>query len=74
VLLHVRATAAAVLLQVLASQWFLTLFAYSLPLSALLASWDVVFAQGWKALFRLGIGRLKTVETQLLGLEIGESC
>lgn len=54
--------------EVLASQWFLTLFAYALPFHALARCWDLVFADGWKMLFRLGLSRLAAAEKDLLPL------
>lgn len=34
------------------SQWFLTLYAYTLPIDHLLRVWDVILLEGPKVLFR----------------------
>lgn len=52
---------------VLASQWFFTLFAYALPAHWLPRVWDVVFADGWKAMMRFALGRLALSADELLG-------
>ncbi|KAJ1445094.1 rab-GTPase-TBC domain-containing protein, partial [Pelagophyceae sp. CCMP2097] len=43
---------------VLASQWFLTLFAYALPTHWLKRVWDCVFAGGWAAIYKIALARL----------------
>ncbi|CAN0556516.1 unnamed protein product, partial [Laminaria digitata] len=48
--------------QVLVSQWFLTLFSYSLRPPMLLRVLDLTFTDGWKAMFRFGLARLRSVE------------
>lgn len=48
--------------QVLVSQWFLTLFTYSLRPPMLLRVLDLTFTDGWKAMFRFGLARLRSVE------------
>lgn len=58
---------------VLASQWFFTLFAYALPADWLPRVWDVVFADGWKAIMRLALGRLKLSVDDLLGRGLEEA-
>ena len=58
---------------VLVSQWFLTLFSYALPFHALARAWDVVFTEGWKMLFRLGLARLSSIAHQLLPLSLEET-
>ena len=57
---------------VLVSQWFLTLFSYALPFHALARAWDVVFTEGWKMLFRLGLARLSSIAHQLLPVPRGD--
>lgn len=56
---------------VLASQWFFTLFAYAVPPDWLPRIWDLVFADGWKALMRLALARIVLATPDLLaaGLE-----
>ncbi|CAM9155733.1 unnamed protein product [Chrysoparadoxa australica] len=70
--LHAHFRAISLQLEVLVSQWFLTLFSYSLPLHLLVKAWDIIFTDGWKALLRIGISRLKEIEKMLLGMEIEE--
>jgi hypothetical protein len=54
--------------QVLASQWFLTLFAYALPHGQLCRVWDMVCTDGWKMLMRVAVARLLQHEATLLPL------
>ncbi|CAG8564573.1 1971_t:CDS:2 [Paraglomus occultum] len=50
-----------------ASQWFLSLFAYTYPLPLVLRIYDVVFAEGApETIMRVAIALLKKNETQLL--------
>eukprot|EP00939_MAST-03C_sp_MAST-3C-sp1_P001929 g1929.t1 len=42
-----------------ASQWFCTVFAYSLPIGALPRIWDLFLLEGWPALFRIGLAILE---------------
>lgn len=51
-------------MQVLVSQWFLTLFSYSLRPPMLLRVLDLTFTDGWKAMFRFGLARLRSVEVR----------
>lgn len=46
------------------SQWFLTLFSYSLRPPMLLRVLDLTFTDGWKAMFRFGLARLRSVEVR----------
>ncbi len=57
-------------LEIIISQWFLTLFAYSFPMDALFHIWDSILMDGWKALFRIGLAQLKSVEDTMLNLEL----
>ncbi|KAK9918049.1 hypothetical protein WJX75_000768 [Coccomyxa subellipsoidea] len=50
------------------SHWFITLFAYTLPFDHLLHVWDVLFLEGPKVIFRVGLALLKTSEDTLLAL------
>jgi hypothetical protein len=58
---------------VLVSQWFLTVFAYSLPFDVLVRLWDIVFTDGWKMLFRIGLARLQAIQSELLQLNLEET-
>jgi hypothetical protein len=51
----------------------MTLLAYCLPLRVLVRTWDVVFQDGWKALFRITLALLQAVEEDLLPLNLEES-
>ena len=55
------------------TQWCNTLLAYCLPLPVLLRVWDVVFLDGWKALFRVCLALLQAVEADLLPLNLEDS-
>ena len=47
--------------------WFITLYARSLPLEIASRIWDVYFLQGEYFLFKAAIGILRTIEKRLLG-------
>ena len=49
-----------------ASQWFLTLFAHTLPMRLLLRVWELFFVAGWSALIAVSVAILATHEEQLL--------
>lgn len=55
-------------LDIFAHQCVLTLFAYSIEPEFLAYVYDVFFFVGWKALFRIGLGLLATMEDKLLGM------
>lgn len=48
------------------SQWFLTLFAHTLPMGLLLRVWELFFVAGWSALIAVSVAILATHEEQLL--------
>lgn len=48
-----------------ASQWFLTLLSINLPRPVLLRVWDVLLAEGWKTVFKVGICLLRALEPKL---------
>jgi len=48
------------------SEWFITWFAKSLPVSTTLRVWDTLFFEGFKVLFRVAIGVFKLVEPEIL--------
>jgi len=56
------------------SQWFCTIFAYSLPVGALPRIWDVFMVEGWKALFRVGLALLTIDRDSIMGLGFQEVC
>ena len=55
-----------------ATQWFVTLFAYSLPFDVVLRIWDVMMLEGTKAVFRVALALLTTQQEALLKLPFEE--
>uniref|UniRef100_A0A6S8B316 Rab-GAP TBC domain-containing protein n=1 Tax=Aplanochytrium stocchinoi TaxID=215587 RepID=A0A6S8B316_9STRA len=55
-----------------ASQWFLTLMSYNLPLDLLVRVWDVLVIDGWKTIFRVGISLLKIIKSELMEMGLEE--
>eukprot|EP00743_Colponemidia_sp_Colp-15_P004267 GILK01004604.1.p1 GENE.GILK01004604.1~~GILK01004604.1.p1 ORF type:complete len:613 (+),score=134.01 GILK01004604.1:63-1901(+) len=53
-----------------ASQWFMTLFSYYLPVETLHRIWDLFFVNGWKFLYRVAVGSLQLMEADLLPLDL----
>ena len=47
-----------------ATQWFVTLFAYSLPLRVVERVWDVFMLEGVKVIFEVGVALLQRAETE----------
>ena len=54
------------------SQWFLTLFAYTLPTPLLLRIWDLFFISGWSAIIAVSVAILETNEAHLLACTFEE--
>jgi hypothetical protein len=53
-----------------ASQWFLTLFAYSFPISLVMRIYDIIFAEGAsETIMRIAIAMLKKSEDDILVME-----
>jgi len=48
------------------SEWYLTWFAKSMPISTVLRVWDTLFFEGFKVLFRVAMGVFKKVENEVL--------
>lgn len=48
------------------SQWFITIFAYSLPFDLVLRIWDAFMLEGIKVVFRVGLALLMHVKDQLM--------
>lgn len=57
-------------LEIFAHQCVLTLFSYSLGPDLLAHVYDVFFLLGWKAVFRIGVSLLATLEDQLLNMDL----
>ncbi|KAH8740290.1 hypothetical protein FG386_001565 [Cryptosporidium ryanae] len=53
-------------IDMLATDWFLTLFSYSIPLNVIGLFWDDFFEQGWIPLYKLILYRLKRIENNIL--------
>eukprot|EP00793_Prasinoderma_coloniale_P003869 PRCOL_00003246-RA len=51
-----------------ASQWFVTVFAYSFPFDFVLRVWDVFMLEGMKVVFRVGLALLSLRQEELLAL------
>jgi len=51
-----------------ASQWFLTLFSYNVPLRITGRIWDIFFAQGWTIVLRVALTILENAQAALLEL------
>jgi len=56
-----------------ATQWFLTLFAYSLPLPHVIRVWDQFLCRGMKFIHRVGLALLQEARPALLGLSFDET-
>ncbi|KAJ3204150.1 GTPase-activating protein [Dinochytrium kinnereticum] len=52
-----------------ASQWFMTMFAYRFPLDMVFRIMDIIFAEGFEAMFRFALALLKRNTDVLLSLE-----
>jgi hypothetical protein len=48
-----------------ASHWFLTLFAYQLPVPLVCRIWDLFISEGWRIVFKVAIALLAWEEPQL---------
>ena len=55
-----------------ATQWFITLFSYSLPFDVVLRIWDVAMLEGTKAIFRVALALLLTQADALTALPFEE--
>jgi len=55
-----------------ASEWFLTLYGYVLPLSLTLRVYDIFLVDGWKILHRVGLAILSRAQNTLLTLAIDD--
>lgn len=52
-----------------ATEWFMTLFGYALPLSAVIRLWDIFFSGGWSILHGLALTLLARSQEQVLEVE-----
>lgn len=51
---------------VFASQWFITLFSYSIPFDMVARIWDLFFLKKWSVIFRMSIVLLELVRPELV--------
>lgn len=51
------------------SEWFITWFAKSLPVSTVLRVWDTLFFEGFKIFFRVSMGIFKQIEQQVMACQ-----
>lgn len=56
--------------EMLVSQWFLTLFSYTLPSGLTHKIWDYIFAGGWPAVFRVALSMLTVLESSFLSRDL----
>ncbi|KAL0205216.1 hypothetical protein P9112_000523 [Eukaryota sp. TZLM1-RC] len=61
--------AESVPVDVFSTSWFLTLFFYSFPFKLCLRIFDSFIYQGWKIIFKVGLGLLRLYENELLELD-----
>uniref|UniRef100_A0A7S4PGE2 Rab-GAP TBC domain-containing protein n=2 Tax=Guillardia theta TaxID=55529 RepID=A0A7S4PGE2_GUITH len=47
-------------------EWFIAIYAKTLPTETMLRVWDSIFLEGYKIIFRIGLGILELYEKQLL--------
>ena len=52
-----------------ATQWLLTIFAYSFPFPAVARIWDAFLFEGWKVVFRVALAALQGAEGSLLAAQ-----
>ena len=52
-----------------ATQWFMTVFAYSFPLHAVARIWDSFLLEGWKVPLRVALALLADAERELLAAD-----
>jgi hypothetical protein len=57
---------------VLVSQWFMTLFCYTLTLEMTLHVWDFIFFQGWPGIFAVSLAILDLVAHQLTAMSLDD--
>ena len=51
------------------SQWFITVFSYTLPFGCLLRVWDIFIHEGMRVVFAIGLELLRCEEEDLHGLK-----
>ncbi len=56
--------------EILVSQWFMTLFSYTMPMGLTLRLWDYIIHGGWPAIFQVTIALLVTMEHRMRALDL----
>ncbi|KAJ1495174.1 rab-GTPase-TBC domain-containing protein [Baffinella frigidus] len=67
--LHKHFLASGLSVEFFGLEWFIALFAKTLPTETLLRVWDCIFSEGYKVLFRVGIAVLQMNEKHLLSIQ-----
>lgn len=52
------------------AQWFITLFAYSLPINLCVNVWSYVYYDGWPAMYRIALALLLSLEKTFLASDL----
>ena len=68
--LHARFESEFIAISMYATQWFITLFLYSLPFDTCLRIWDIFLLEGNKVLFRVALAILKLAEPDLIDADL----
>eukprot|EP00929_Paragymnodinium_shiwhaense_P013444 TRINITY_DN121298_c0_g1_i1.p1 TRINITY_DN121298_c0_g1~~TRINITY_DN121298_c0_g1_i1.p1 ORF type:complete len:767 (-),score=147.03 TRINITY_DN121298_c0_g1_i1:4-2304(-) len=61
-------------LDICTQQWIITLFSYNIDADVLGHIWDAFFFQGWKAIFRVGVGFMSYFQKELPQMDAEELC
>ena len=56
--------------EILVSQWFMTLFAYTTPLKLTMRIWDYVVLGGWPAMYQVAFAMLASMENQMRTMDL----
>lgn len=59
-------------IEVIVSQWFITLFANTVPLEQTLHLWDYIFLIGWPGVFRIALALMYYLHDEILEMEMEE--
>jgi len=68
--LHTHFEAIQLAPEILVSQWFITIFCYTLPTSLTFNIWDHIFLGGWAAMFRILLALLQILESNFLSTDL----
>jgi len=56
--------------EILVSQWFITIFSYTLPTTLTFSIWNHIFLGGWSAMFRILLALLQSLEDDFLATDL----